>query len=83
MYKLLLASVLGLYNLLHVTAAFPAAKLHEVQNIELPAVSGPIDHMAADVAGAKLFVAAAKDHSVEAVDLKAGRVVARSRIELR
>jgi hypothetical protein len=77
MYKLLVVSVFGLCSLLRVAAAFPAAKLHEVQNIELPAVSGPIDHMAADVAGANLFVAAAEDHSVEAVDLKAGRVVAR------
>jgi DNA-binding beta-propeller fold protein YncE len=77
MYKLLGVSVFGLCSLLRTAAAFPAAKLHEVQSIELPAVSGPIDHMAADVAGAKLFVAAAEDHSVEAVDLKAGRVVTR------
>jgi hypothetical protein len=74
MYKLLVVSVLGLCSLLRVAAAFPAGKLHEVQNIELPALSGPIDHMAADVAGAKLFVVAAEDHSVEAVDLKAGQV---------
>jgi hypothetical protein len=78
MYKHLLVSVLGLCSLLRVAAAFPAAQLHEVQNIELRAVSGPIDHMAADVAGAKLFVAAGENHSVEAVDLKAGRVVTRA-----
>ena len=77
MYKRLLASVFGVCSLLRVAAAFPASQLHEVQNIELPAVSGPIDHMAADVAGAKLFVAAGENHSVEAVDLKAGRVVSR------
>src|SRR6185295_18450187 len=73
----LLVSVFGLCSLLRVTVAFPAAQLHEVQNIELPAVSGPIDHMAVDVAGAKLFVAAGENHSVEAVDLKAGRVTTR------
>jgi len=77
MYKRLLVSVLGLCSLLRVTSAFPAAQLHEIQNIELPPLSGPIDHMAVDVAGAKLFVAAGENHSVEAVDLKAGRVVSR------
>ena len=77
MYKRLLVSAFSLCSLLRVAAAFPAAQLHEVQSIELPAVSGPIDHMAADVAGAKLFVAAGEDHSVEALDLKAGRVVTR------
>jgi hypothetical protein len=77
MHKRLLVSVLGLCSLLRVAAAFPATRLHEVQNIELRAVSGPIDHMAADVAGAKLFVAAGENHSVEAVDLKLGRVVTR------
>ena len=77
MYKRLLVSVLGLCSLLRVTSAFPAAQLHEIQNIELPPLSGPIDHMAVDVAGAKLFVAAGENHSVEAVDLKAGRVTTR------
>src|SRR5262249_35270515 len=77
MCKLLVVSVFGFCSLFRVAAAFPAAKVHEVQNIELPALSGPIDHMAADVTGAKLFVAAPEDHSVEAVDLKAGRVVTR------
>jgi len=70
-------SVLGLCCLFRIAAAFPAANLHEVQNIELPALSGSIDHMAADVARAQLFVAAAEDHSVETVDLKAGRLVSR------
>lgn len=77
MYRRLLVSVLGLCSLLRVTSAFPAAQLHEIQNIELPALSGPIDHMAVDVAGAKLFVAAGENHSVEAIDLKAGRVTTR------
>jgi len=58
-------------------ALCPAAHLREVQDIELPAVRGSIDHMAVDVAGGKLFVAVAEDHSVEVVDLRTGRVVAR------
>src|SRR5262245_5518308 len=77
MSKVLVVSVFGVCSLLRVAAAFPAINLHEVQSIELSAVSGRLDHMAADVAGAKLFVAAAQDHSVEAIDLKAGQVVAR------
>jgi len=77
MQKLFLVSVSILYSLLRAAAAFPAPKLHEVQNIELSELSGPIDHMAADVGGARLFVAAGADHSVEAVDLKAGRVISR------
>jgi hypothetical protein len=77
MYRLLVVSVIGLCGLMRAAAVLPATKLHEVQTIELPSVNGPIDHMAADVAGARLFVAVAEDHSVETVDLKAGRVVSR------
>ncbi len=47
------------------------------QRIELPSIEGRIDHMAVDVEGSRLFVAALASNSVEVVDFKAGRRVAR------
>ncbi|HZP87752.1 MAG TPA: hypothetical protein VFB54_13130 [Burkholderiales bacterium] len=77
MYTRILVSVAGLCTSLGAAAAVPEVALREVQNIALPTVSGAIDHLAVDVTGEKLFVAASADHSVEAVDLKAGQVAAR------
>ena len=54
MYKRLLVSAFGVCRLLRSAAAFPAAQLHEVQNFELPALSGPIDHMALSVESVEL-----------------------------
>ncbi len=39
----------------------------------LPGVEGRIDHMAADVGGGRLFVAALGNHSIEILDLKDGK----------
>ena len=50
-----------------------AAPLELVQTIPL-SVSGRIDHFAVDVPGQRLFVAALGNHSVEIIDLAAGRV---------
>jgi DNA-binding beta-propeller fold protein YncE len=44
-----------------------------VQTIVLPDVRGRIDHLAIDVAGERLFVAALGNDTVEVVDLRAGR----------
>jgi DNA-binding beta-propeller fold protein YncE len=43
-----------------------------VRSIELPRVEGRIDHLAVDVAGQRLFVAALGNNTVEVLDLKAG-----------
>jgi DNA-binding beta-propeller fold protein YncE len=50
----------------------PAPALRHVQRIPLPGVAGRIDHLAADVDGQRLFVAALGNGSVEVVDLRAG-----------
>ena len=42
------------------------------KTIPLPGVSGRIDHLSADVAGRRLFVAALGNNTVEALDLAAG-----------
>jgi DNA-binding beta-propeller fold protein YncE len=47
--------------------------LRLVQTIPLPNVEGRIDHMAVDVAGQRLFIAALGNNSVEVVDLRAGK----------
>jgi YVTN family beta-propeller protein len=48
--------------------------LEQVQAIALPNVSGRIDHMALDPEGARLFVAALGNNTLEVVDLHAGKV---------
>jgi len=45
------------------------------KTIPLPGVEGRIDHLAADINGRRLFVAALGNHSVEVVDIDAGKVV--------
>jgi DNA-binding beta-propeller fold protein YncE len=52
-------------------AAPPTLQL--VQTIPLPGVDGRIDHLAVDVAGQRLFVAALGNNTLEVVDLRAGR----------
>jgi len=46
--------------------------LRLVQTIPLPGVQGRIDHLAVDVAGLRLFVAALGNNTVEVIDLKKG-----------
>ena len=53
-------------------AAEDALPLRLVQAIGLPNVEGRIDHLSADVAGQRLFVAALGNDTVEVIDLKAG-----------
>jgi DNA-binding beta-propeller fold protein YncE len=53
-------------------AATDAPPLRLVQTIPLPGVEGRIDHLAVDLAGQRLFVAALGNDTVEIVDLKKG-----------
>jgi YVTN family beta-propeller protein len=48
--------------------------LEPLSTIALPGVSGRIDHLAADVKGNRLFVAALGHGTVEVIDLAAGKV---------
>ncbi len=45
------------------------------KTIPMPKVEGRIDHMAADVANQRLFVAALGNNTVEVLDLKAGKTI--------
>src|SRR6266436_2027876 len=45
------------------------------KTIPLERVAGRIDHMAADTAGQRLFVAALGNNTVEVLDLKAGKTI--------
>src|SRR5258706_14879518 len=54
-------------------AAEEGAPLRLVQPIPLPHVEGRIDHMAVDVAGQRLFVAALGNSSLKVIDLRAGK----------
>ena len=47
------------------------------QTVDLPGISGRIDHLDIDLGGNRLFVAALAAGSLEVIDLHAGRVVAR------
>src|ERR1039457_723956 len=50
-----------------------AATLQLIQTIPLNSVEGRIDHMAVDVAGQRLFIAALGNNSLEVIDLRAGK----------
>ncbi len=50
-----------------------AQALRLLQTIPLPGVEGRLDHMALDAAGQRLFLAALGNHTVEVIDLRAGR----------
>ena len=51
-----------------------SAPLSAVGSIPMPGVSGRIDHLAADVDGKRLFVAALGNNTMEVIDLNAMRV---------
>ena len=53
----------------------PAATLSLTKTIPLERVQGRIDHLAADVKGERLFVAALGNNTVEVLDLNAGRLI--------
>src|SRR5262245_58593528 len=49
--------------------------LRLVQTIPLPNVEGRIDHMAVDLRGERLFVAALGNNTIEVLDLRAGKLI--------
>jgi DNA-binding beta-propeller fold protein YncE len=62
-------SILSLAN----TVAFGAGPLELSATIPMPSVKGRIDHLAVDVKGRRLFVAALGNDTVEVLDLAANR----------
>jgi len=68
-------SILGSLAILGSLHAGTSSSLKLVQEIPLPQVKGRIDHMAVDVKGHRLFVAALGNNTVEVIDLKAGKRV--------
>ncbi len=64
--------VLVLYSAIAACAHAQNVPLTLDKTIPMPKVEGRIDHMAADVAGQRLFVAALGNNTVEVLDLKAG-----------
>ncbi len=70
-YTLLACSILiGSANAQDATAPLTLDK-----TIPLEKVEGRIDHLAADIAGQRLFVAALGNNTVEVLDLKAGKTI--------
>jgi YVTN family beta-propeller protein len=68
---LALLSIIGLWS-----AALSAREpLRLVETIPLPGVAGRMDHLAADLDGQRLFVAALGNNTLEVVDLAAHKVV--------
>lgn len=57
------------------TRAASAETLKLLQKIPLPGVKGRIDHLAVDLNGGRLFVAALGNDTVEVIDLKSGKRV--------
>lgn len=49
--------------------------LRLAQTIALPNVEGRIDHLAVDIQGQRLFLAALGNNTMEVIDLKAGKVI--------
>lgn len=72
LHRVFLLAVILLAN---VVQAQESAPLRLVQTIPLPDVDGRIDHMAVDLKGQRLFVAALGNNTVEVLDLRAGKRV--------
>lgn len=68
-------SLIGLIALAVAAEAGESAALKLVQTIPLPNVEGRIDHMAVDLKGQRLFVAALGNNTVEVIDLREGKRV--------
>src|SRR5437762_10564007 len=58
-----------------VLAASDVQPLRLIQTIPMPGVEGRIDHLAVDLAGQRLFVAALGNNTLEVIDLKKGQRV--------
>ncbi len=66
-----LLGMIGIGSSAESSEAAPALRL--AQTIRLPNVEGRIDHMAVDVKGERLFVAALGNNTVEVLDLRSGK----------
>ena len=73
MKKLCNIFLIGFAALAVKAQAEDATVLRWVQTIPLPNVEGRIDHMAVDLKGERLFVAALGNNTVEVLDLRAGK----------
>src|SRR5437867_4518818 len=65
--------LIGLIGFAGKAEAQDATPLRLVQTIPLPNVEGRIDHMAVDLKGQRLFIAALGNNTVEVLDLRAGK----------
>jgi DNA-binding beta-propeller fold protein YncE len=63
---------IGLFSL--AVHAQQAAPLTLSRTISLTGVQGKFDHLAIDIKGNRLFIAATGNHSVEVIDLKSNKV---------
>jgi hypothetical protein len=72
---LALGCIAGLVGLAGESSAQEKPALRPVQTIPLPKVKGRLDHMAVDLQGKRLFVAAVANNSLEVVDLTGGKVI--------
>jgi DNA-binding beta-propeller fold protein YncE len=73
--KILSAMILSVFLLTGARAQETNSLLTLDKTIPLPNVGGRIDHMAVDVAGQRLFMAALGNNTVEVLDLKAGKQI--------
>lgn len=69
--SLVLFGIIGIVS--KAGAGEPDAALRLTQTIPLPKVERRIDHMAVDVKGERLFIAALGNNTVEVLDLRAGK----------
>src|SRR5262245_17691039 len=69
--------LMGLTSLTVNAHAGEPTPLRLLQTIPLPNVEGRIDHMAVDLKGERLFVAALGNNTVEVLDLRAGKRIRR------
>ena len=65
--------LIGLIGFAVKAEAQDATPLRLVQTFPLPNVEGRIDHMAVDLKGQRLFIAALGNNTVEVLDLRAGK----------
>src|SRR5436305_9415500 len=65
--------LIGLIGFAVRAEAQDATPLRLVQTIPLPNVEGRIDHLAVDLKGQRLFIAALGNNTVEVLDLHAGK----------
>lgn len=75
MKKLCNIFLIGFAALAVKAQAEDATVLRLVQTIPLPNVEGRIDHMAVDLKGERLFVAALGNNTMEVLDLRAGKAI--------